>query len=63
LEQIGLEPERMRMFNLSSAMAGQFAAAATEMTEAIIVLGPNPLRNNGFSQDTDEDSANQIAQS
>jgi len=32
------------MFNLSSAMAGPFAAAATEMTETVTALGPNPLR-------------------
>ncbi len=44
LGQVGLEPERMRMFNMSSAMAGQFAAAATEMTEHIAALGPSPLR-------------------
>lgn len=44
LGQVGLEPERMRMFNMSSAMAGQFAAAATEMTQQIAALGPSPLR-------------------
>lgn len=44
LAQIGLEPERVRMFNLSSAMAGEFAAAATEMAEQIETLGPSPLR-------------------
>jgi len=44
LGQIGLEPERVRMFNLSSAMAGQFAAAASEMTAKIAELGINPLR-------------------
>ncbi|HID53527.1 MAG TPA: hydrogenase iron-sulfur subunit [Anaerolineae bacterium] len=44
LEQIGLEPERVRMFNMSSAMAGEFAKAAAEMTEQITALGPNPLR-------------------
>jgi coenzyme F420-reducing hydrogenase delta subunit len=44
LEEIGLEPERVRMFNLSSAMAGQFAEAAREMTEKIAGLGMNPLR-------------------
>jgi len=32
------------MFNLSSAMAGQFVASATEMTELVTTLGPNPLR-------------------
>jgi F420-non-reducing hydrogenase iron-sulfur subunit len=45
LEQIGLEGERVRMYNLSSAMAGQFAAAAKEMTEQVTNLGPNPLRS------------------
>jgi hypothetical protein len=33
------------MVNISSAMAGQFAAAAAEMTEQIAALGPNPLRS------------------
>jgi coenzyme F420-reducing hydrogenase delta subunit len=42
-----MEPERVRMFNMSAAMAGQFVAAATEMTSAVAALGPNPLRLNG----------------
>ena len=42
--QIGLEPERIRMFHMSSAMAGAFAEAAGEMTERIAELGPSPLR-------------------
>jgi coenzyme F420-reducing hydrogenase delta subunit len=42
--QIGLEPERIEMYNLSSAMARQFADAATSMTQQVIGLGPNPLR-------------------
>jgi len=44
LGQIGLEPDRVRMFNMSSAMAGEFAKVATEMSEQISNLGPNPLR-------------------
>ncbi len=44
LKQIGVEPERVGMFNLSSAMAGRFVEAATEMTEQIQALGPSPLR-------------------
>jgi F420-non-reducing hydrogenase iron-sulfur subunit len=44
LQQIGLETERVRMFNLSSAMAGAFAAAVTEMTGQVEALGPSPLR-------------------
>ncbi len=44
LRNIGLEPERVRMVHLSSAMAGQFAATTKEMTEKVEALGPNPLR-------------------
>ena len=44
LAQIGLEGQRVQMYNLSSAMAGQFVEAAKEMTGQIAALGPNPLR-------------------
>ena len=44
LAEIGLEPERVRMFNLSSAMAGEFATAAKDMTDTVTGLGPNPIR-------------------
>ncbi len=44
LRSIGLEPERVQMFNLSSAMAGRFAAVTKEMTDKIEALGTNPLR-------------------
>jgi len=46
LDRIGLGGERVRMFNLSSAMAVQFAEYVREMTEKIRELGPNPLRQN-----------------
>mgnify|MGYP005839466681 CR=1 FL=1 len=45
LEEIGLEPQRVRMINLSSTMAGQFVAAVTEITRQIQALGANPLRD------------------
>jgi coenzyme F420-reducing hydrogenase delta subunit len=44
LADAGLEPERLEMFNLSSAMGGKFAEYATTMTERIRKLGPSPLR-------------------
>ncbi len=44
LKNIGLEPERVQMFNLSSAMGGRFTEAAKEMTEKVEALGANPLR-------------------
>jgi coenzyme F420-reducing hydrogenase delta subunit len=47
LAEIGLERERVEMFNMSAAMAVEFVAAANEMTERIAELGPNPLRADG----------------
>jgi coenzyme F420-reducing hydrogenase delta subunit len=44
LKQIGLEPERVRMANLSAAMAGRFVELACEMTDSITAIGPNPLK-------------------
>jgi F420-non-reducing hydrogenase iron-sulfur subunit len=44
LGQVGLESERIEMFNLSSAMGAQFAQVANEMVQQIDELGPNPLR-------------------
>lgn len=43
LEEIGIEPERIDMFNLSSAMGPRFAEIAIEMTERIRNIGPTPL--------------------
>ena len=44
LSQIGLQPERVQMFNMSSAMAGKFATVATQMVEQVAAMGPNPLK-------------------
>ncbi len=49
LESIGLEGQRLQMINISSAMGGQFAFAAAEITAEIRRLGPNKLRANGPS--------------
>jgi coenzyme F420-reducing hydrogenase delta subunit len=44
LAEIGLEPERVEMFNMSSAMAGEFARVANDMTARVESMGINPLR-------------------
>ena len=44
LEEIGLEGDRVRMYNLSSGEGPTFAAYAREMTENIKDIGPNPLK-------------------
>ena len=40
LEEVQIEPERIDMFNLSSAMGGRFAEIVEEMTERVKKLGP-----------------------
>ncbi len=44
LGEVGIEPERIEMFNIGASDAPKFAAACDEMTERAIRLGPNPLR-------------------
>jgi len=44
LREIGLEPERLEMFNLSSADGPRFAEIVTIMSEQVAKLGPSPLR-------------------
>lgn len=44
LKELGIEPERVEMFNLSSAMGPRFAEIANEMTERIRNLGPSPVK-------------------
>lgn len=46
LTQIGLDGRRLRMVNLSSAMGRKFAEEATQITEEVRALGPNPLGRN-----------------
>jgi coenzyme F420-reducing hydrogenase delta subunit len=45
LAEVGIEPERVEMYNMSSAMGPRFAEVATEFTERIKRLGPNPVKN------------------
>jgi len=51
LEEIGLEPERLEMFNLSSTKGSRFAEIVTEMTERLARLGPSPLRRDQSRQE------------
>jgi F420-non-reducing hydrogenase iron-sulfur subunit len=44
LKEIGLGAERLKMVNLSDAMASAFVQAMKEAVETIRALGPNPLR-------------------
>ena len=44
LSEIGIEPERLEMFNLSSAEGTRFAEIVNEMSARVNKLGPSPLR-------------------
>jgi coenzyme F420-reducing hydrogenase delta subunit len=44
LTELGIEPERVAMYNLSSAQGARFAEIANEMVEQIRDLGPTPVR-------------------
>jgi len=44
LEEIGLNGRRVQMVNMSSAMGGQFAYVAAEITSELKQLGPSPLK-------------------
>jgi F420-non-reducing hydrogenase iron-sulfur subunit len=44
LEEIGLEPDRVEMFNMSAGEAPRFAEIAREMVERIKKLGPSPIK-------------------
>ncbi len=47
LEEMGLEKERLRMVNISAAMARPLSDAITDMVETVRKLGPNPVTRNG----------------
>jgi coenzyme F420-reducing hydrogenase delta subunit len=51
LEEIGLQSDRVRMYNLSSGEGPTFAAYAKEMTELIQTLGPNPLNRKNHNKE------------
>ncbi len=44
LEEVGIEPERIKMFNIGASDAPLFAQAANEITEVARKLGPNPVK-------------------
>jgi coenzyme F420-reducing hydrogenase delta subunit len=44
LEEVGIEGDRIEMYNIGASDAPLFARACNEMTERARSLGPNPLR-------------------
>ncbi len=47
VQDAGLDPGRLEMFNMSASMAQKFVAAVETMAKRLEELGPSPLRNAG----------------
>lgn len=62
LGEIGLEPDRLEMYNLSSAEGTRFAEIVTEMSERLGRLGPSPLRPDRQTAERRVDQMTQEAQ-
>lgn len=45
LAELGIEPERVEMYNLSSAQGARFAEIANEVVDKIRELGPTPVKS------------------
>jgi coenzyme F420-reducing hydrogenase delta subunit len=63
LTEIGMQAERIEMFNMSAAMAGQFVEACQAMNAKVTVLGPNPLRHEASQAEQPEASDGQMTDS
>lgn len=44
MEEVGIDPQRVKMFNMSAAMAGEFVEKTEEMTKLIEEIGTNPMK-------------------
>lgn len=49
LDEIGIDGKRLEMITMSAGMGGRFAQTASDFTEKIRSLGPNPAKNAGGS--------------
>jgi coenzyme F420-reducing hydrogenase delta subunit len=49
LEEVGMEPDRLEMYNIPGPNGAGFAAAANEFTGRIVALGPSPARRDDVS--------------
>jgi len=50
LDEIGIGGERVEMITMSAGMGERFARTATDITEKIRKLGPNPVKNASENQ-------------
>ncbi len=56
LEEIGIDPQRLEMFNFSASMYDRFVAVAKEMTERVTKLGPSPIKTKAYARNDRSDN-------
>ncbi len=54
LSDIGIEPERIKMYNLSAGEGARFVEYVNDMTERIKKLGPSPIKTHKEDKKTVE---------
>lgn len=54
LIEIGLSPDRIEMYYMSSSMGVTFAETIKTLTERVKTLGPNPIGKSGGQDDNSE---------
>jgi len=59
LKDIGINPGRVEMYNLSAADGPRFVDIAREFTKRIKALGPSPIRTGKGSELAEEDGGGQ----
>ena len=55
LQDVGIDPHRLEMFNMSASMGGKFAEVVEVMTERVGRLGSSPLRDDSDQRPMDGD--------
>jgi len=58
LEEVGIDGDRIEIFNLSSAMGGRFAEIVEEMTDTVKALGPTYISKQFHTEIIDENETN-----
>jgi len=51
LQEVGIDPTRVEMFNLGASDGVHFAKAVDEMAARVEKLGADPLKNTGVKPD------------
>jgi F420-non-reducing hydrogenase iron-sulfur subunit len=60
LEECGIEKDRLKMVNISAAMAPNLVQEIFNMVETVREMGPNPVKNSVKSMTLDENKRSEV---